>query len=388
VSKINLLMLNFEFPPIGGGAAHAHFHLLKQYANRDALKVDVLTSAPQPGIFTERFCDNVTICKVGLHKKDLHFWRKTEVIEWLFKAKFYYRKMLRESNYDLVHAFFGFPTAYLCYRSAKKLPYIISLRGSDVPGRHARLKLDYKILGPLLFKPIWRNAALLVACSEGLKERALRFLSDVSIDVIPNGIDLDRFSPTGKAESSDILRLLTVGRLSVTKRVEILIDAARILHNDGYNVHFTIVGGGKLEQELRQIVLETNLSDIIEITGRMDAEKMPQVYRQNDIFISASMQEGMSNAMLEAMASGLPIITTRCEGVEELIKDNGFIVENARAEQIAAAIRKLVADKETFRGMSTAARKQAENFGWDKVAQKYIERYIRIMEHTSEDESK
>jgi glycosyltransferase involved in cell wall biosynthesis len=388
VSKINLLMLNFEFPPIGGGAAHAHLSLLKQYSNRDDLKVDVLTSAPQPGVFIEKISDNVTVYKIGLHKKDMHFWRKTEVIEWLFKAKFYYRKMLRESNYDLAHAFFGFPTAYLCYRSAKKLPYIISLRGSDVPGQHARLKLDYKILGPLLFKPIWRNAALLVACSEGLKQRALQFLSDVSIDVISNGIDLDRFNPEEDSKSSEVLRLLTVGRLSITKRIDILIDTIRILHNDGYNVCFTIIGGGKLEKKLKQIVSEANLSDIVEITGRIDAEKMPQVYRQNDIFISASMQEGMSNAMLEAMASGLPIITTRCEGVEELIKDNGFIAENAQAEKIAEAVKKLAVDRELCKKMSAAARKQAEKFGWDKVAQEYIERYKKILEHASKDESR
>jgi len=368
-------MLNFEFPPIGGGAGYALLAILKQYANRNDMMVDVLTSAPQPGTFTEKFSDNITIYKVGLHKKNLHFWRKTEVIEWLFKAKFYYRKLLCENDYDLIHAFFGFPTAYLCYRSADKLPYIISLRGSDVPGQHTRLKLDYKILGPLLFKPIWRKAALLVACSEGLKERALRFLSDVSISVIPNGVDLDRFSPTEKTESSDMLRLLTVGRLSVTKRVEILIDVARILHNDGCNIHFTIVGGGKFEQKLRQIVSESNLSDIVEITGRVDSERMPQIYRQNDIFISASMQEGMSNAMLEAMASGLPIITTRCEGVEELIKDNGFIVENAQAEQIADAIKRLAEDRETYRKMSAAARQQAEKFSWNSVAERYLKIY-------------
>jgi glycosyltransferase involved in cell wall biosynthesis len=368
-------MLNFEFPPIGGGAGYALLAILKQYANRKDMKVDVLTSAPQPGNFTEELSDNVTIYKVGLHKKNLHFWRKTEVIEWLFKAKFYYRKLLRENDYDLVHAFFGFPTAYLCYRSADELPYIISLRGSDVPGGHSRLKLDYKILGPLLFKPIWRKAALLVACSEGLKERALRFLPDVSIDVIPNGVDLDRFSPAEKAESSDMLRLATVGRLSVTKRVEILIDAVQILHKEGYNIHLTIVGGGKSEQKLRQIVSESNLSDIVEIAGRVEAEKMPQIYCQNDIFISASMQEGMSNAMLEAMASGLPIITTRCEGVEELIKDNGFIVENAQAEQIAEAVKRLAEDRETYRYMSIAARQQAEKFSWNSVAERYLKIY-------------
>ncbi|MFB0525193.1 MAG: glycosyltransferase family 4 protein [Phycisphaerae bacterium] len=385
MSRLNLLMLNYEFPPIGGGAANAHLALLKQYANRSNLNIDVLTSAPKPGFFEEKFSENITIYKVGLHKKDLHFWRKVEVVEWLLKAKSHYRTLLQENDYDLVHAFFGFPTAYLCYRSADKLPYIISLRGSDVPGQHARLKLDYKILGPL-FAAVWKKAAALVACSEGLKNRALNFLPTVTIDVIPNGVELDRFSPAETTKSSEVLRLLTVGRLSVTKRVEMLIDVAQILHRDGWQVHLTIVGGGQMEQQLRQMVAEKNLSNIIEITGRLDSEKMPQVYRQNDIFVSASMQEGMSNAMLEAMASGLPIVTTRCEGVEELIKDNGIVVEKAQASQIAEAIKKLAETAETSRKISVAARKQAEKFSWKNVAEEYLSRYNKIAKNVSKDE--
>ena len=92
-----------------------------------------------------------------MHKKNLHYWRKIEVVEWLFKAGFFYKKLIRQNNYDLVHAFFGFPTAYLCYKSTKILPYIISLRGSDVPGYNVRLGMDYKLLSPL-FRRIWRRS--------------------------------------------------------------------------------------------------------------------------------------------------------------------------------------------------------------------------------------
>ncbi len=374
---MNILMLNYEFPPIGGGAAKAHQCLLRQYAERHDLRVHVLTSAPQPGVVIEKFCENITIHKVGVHKKDLHFWRRTEVIEWLLKAGFYYRKLLRENSYDLVHAFFGFPTGWLCYRSAGGLPYVISLRGSDVPGQHARFQLEYKILAPV-FRGIWKKAAALVACSEGLKERALRFLPSASIDVIPNGVELDRFHPAETSQRPDALRLLTVGRLSVTKRVEMLIDAVEILHKQGCKLHFTIIGGGALEPQLREIVLKKNLGNIVEITGRTDPEDMPQLYRRNDILISASMQEGMSNAMLEAMASGLPIITTRCEGLEELIADNGLVVEPANAEAIAKAVKKLADDRQLRRQMSLAARRRAEQFSWSRAAEQYLALYERL----------
>ncbi len=375
---MKILMLNYEFPPIGGGAAKANLCLLRQYAGRDDMHVDMLTSAPKPGIVSEKFSENITIHKVGIHKKNLHFWRRSEVIEWLVKAGFYYRRLLRENDYDLAHAFFGFPTGWLCYRNAGRLPYIISLRGSDVPGQHARLQLDYKILAPA-FRAIWKKASALVACSEGLKERAQLFMPSVSIDVIPNGVELDRFFPSETSEKSKVLRLLTVGRLSVTKRIEMLIDAVEILHRTACKLHLTVVGGGQMERQLKKIVAERELGDVIKIAGRIDSEKMPEVYRRNDIFISASMQEGMSNAMLEAMASGLPIVTTRCEGLTELIDGNGLIVEQDNIEEIAKAVKRLADDPELYQQMSTAARKQAEKFDWANMASSYIEQYRKII---------
>ena len=375
---MKILMLNYEFPPIGGGAAKANLCLLRQYADRNDLHVDMLTSAAKPGFVSERFSENITIHQVGIHKKHLHFWRRAEVIEWLVKAGFYYRRLLRDNDYDLAHAFFGFPTGWLCYRNAGRLPYIISLRGSDVPGQHARLQLDYKILAPA-FRAIWKKASALVACSEGLKERSLLFMPSVSIDVIPNGVELDRFFPIETGEKPTVLRLLTVGRLSVTKRIEMLIDAVEILHRTACKVRLTVVGGGQMEQQFRNNVAERELSDVIKITGRMDSKKMPEVYRRNDIFISASMQEGMSNAMLEAMASGLPIVTTRCEGLAELIDGNGLIVEQDKVEEIAKAVKRLADDPELYKRMSTAARKQAEKFDWANVASSYIEQYRKII---------
>ncbi|NQT02808.1 MAG: hypothetical protein HQ580_12340, partial [Planctomycetes bacterium] len=113
---MKIIMLNYEFPPIGGGAANAHRCLLQQYARNSDLKIDVLTSAPKPGLLKEKFAENITIYKVGLHKKQLHYWRKTEVLEWLFKAGFHYRRLLRENDYDFAHAFSGFPTGWRPYR--------------------------------------------------------------------------------------------------------------------------------------------------------------------------------------------------------------------------------------------------------------------------------
>jgi glycosyltransferase involved in cell wall biosynthesis len=370
---MKILMLNYEFPPIGGGAGKANLCLLKEYAGRDDLRVDFLTSKPEPGFTVEKFSDNVTIYKVGVHKKDLHYWRKFEVLEWLFKAEGHYRRLVRENDYDLAHAFFGFPTGWLCYLHRRKLGYIISLRGSDVPGKNARLAMDYKILGPL-FKSIWKGAQGVVACSDGLKKRALDFYDDVSIDVIPNGVDLQRFMRREPRSLADMITLITVGRLSSTKRVDMLVDAVDMILQRGRKVRLIVAGGGSGLVELERIVAEKSLGSSVEIMGRVESDQMAEVYGRSDIYVSASMQEGMSNAMLEAMASGLPIVTTSCEGVEELIGDNGIVVGDS-AGDIASAVMGLAGDGERFTKMCAAARVRAEKFSWPDAAKRYIECY-------------
>ena len=375
--KLNLLMLNYEFPPIGGGAAHAHLSILKQYALNPDLKIDVLTSAPKRGFYKNQFSENITIYRIGVNKKDLHHWRKTEVIEWLIKTRHYYRQLLESNYYDLVHAFFGFPTGWLCYWSVDELPYIISLRGSDVPGQHARLQLDYKLLAPV-FRRIWENADAIVANSQGLKNRALKFLPSVVIEVIPNGVDLNLFRPAENKPRDAKIKLLTVGRLSVTKRVEMLIDALRILRDTGFNAHLTIAGGGELQNRLKFLVTAAKLEGHVGITGRIEQENMPQIYQQNDIFVSATMQEGMSNAMLEAMACGLPIVTTPCEGIEELITDNGIVVAQSSAQAIADAVKSIIEDEQLYNKMSTQARARAEQFNWKTVAEQYLQIYFNV----------
>ena len=131
-----------------------------------------------------------------------------------------------------------------------------------------------------------------------------------------------------------------------------------------------------MEQPLKQLISKKKLDSCIEILGRVGPENMPNLYRNSDIYISASMLEGMSNSMLEALASGLPIITTRCEGLDELLNsNNGIIVENAGSEEISNAIIKLSNDRQKLKQMSIAARQQAENFSWTRTAEKYIQLY-------------
>jgi L-malate glycosyltransferase len=376
---MKIILLNFEFPPIGGGAANATMQLLRQFAGRSVLSLDVLTCAAKPGLVEEHFSDNIRIYKVGIHKKDFHFWRKSEVIEWLIKAGFFYRKLLRENNYDLAHSFFAFPTGWLCYRNADKLPYIISLRGSDVPGYNIRLSLDYKLMAGL-FRRIWSGAAAIIANSGGLQKLALDFIPNLDIKVIPNGIDTGQFHPAEKQNPTKTIQALTVCRLISRKRIDLLIKAVAGAKELGLDVRLNIAGDGNIMDSLKNLAKELNVADKITFLGVVPAGQMPQVYRENDIYVMSSAHEGMSNAMLEAMASGLPIITTRCEGVDELITANGIILEQADPMRIADAIKILANDPAMRQKMSLAARMKAESFTWSSVAEQYLNCYKEVLD--------
>jgi len=381
MKKLKLLMMNFEFPPIGMGAGRAHLSLLEQFSGCQDMAVDVLTSSPTPGFRTEAISENTKVHRVGIHKKHLHFWRRREVIEWLIRARRRYTQLLKEGDYDLIHAFFGFPTGWLCYARSDSRPYIISLRGSDVPRPHPRLKWDYYFVGPV-FKAIWRKAAAVVANSQGLRDKALRFYPSLNIQVIQNGVDIDRFSPAGlqhRWRKGETLRLLAVGRLEKIKRMEMLVHAVDILRQRGRHLSLTIVGDGSRARSISRLISSLGLEDIVDMSGRVDAERLPEMYQNHDIMVSASMLEGMSNATLEAMASGLPVVTTRCEGVDELIGENGIVIEIPGADRIADAIARITDQEGLYGHMSLKARERIIKFGWDRIAQAYRNLYEDIL---------
>ena len=377
--KVKLLMLNYEFPPIGGGAGNANLNLLNEFASNNALDIDVLTSKPEPGLSVEKFANNITIYKVGIHKKSLHHWRKMEVIEWLFKGWFQYRKLIKRNNYDLAHAFFGFPTALFCRLTAGRLPFIISLRGSDVPGYNVRLTKDYKLLSGL-FSSIWHKASAVIANSKGLADLASRFTDDIPIGVITNGVCTTRFSPAGRGRCLGPLNMLTVCRLTARKRIDILIEALSLAVVDGADLRLNIAGHGELFDELNAFTSKLNAGDRVNFLSRVEPSDMPDIYRENDIFVMASAHEGMSNAMLEAMASGLPIITTRCEGVEEIVADNGIVIDESSPRHIADVLVSLCRDREKLDPMSCAAVERASRFTWKDVGEKYFAEYNKVID--------
>ncbi len=374
---LRVLMVNYEYPPIGGGAANANKCILKEMAAIGGASIDLVTSFAGSGIVVEEFSPAIRIHKVGIRKQNLHHWRKTEVLCWLFKAHGVYNRLLKENNYDLAHAFFAFPSGLFCWLSRNKLPYIISLRGSDVPGYNDTLGLEYFLLSPL-FKGIWKNAACIIANSKGLAELAVKFTPSLAIDVIPNGVSLSDYGGEAAGRRDDAFMLLVVGRLVNRKRIDRAIEALRLLVERGIDVRLDIAGDGVLADMLKELASGLNIADRVNFMGVVEKGDMPAVYAAADVFVMCSEHEGMSNAVLEAMAAGLPIITSACEGIDELIDGNGIVIKNISSGAVADAAAQLYNDIPLRKLMSNKSKERASLFSWRSVAQAYADKYRQI----------
>ena len=215
-------MLNFEFPPIGGGAGNANYYLLREFARKNYLKIDLITTSAKNTFEEKWFSNNIRIFRLNVHKKDPHYWRMSEIAIWIWKAYWFSKKLLVKNEYDLSHCWFGWPAGIIGFLLKKKQPFIIALRGSDVPGYNERLIILDKVFFKHISKIIWRNASSLTALSHNLQALAKRTESKKNIQIIYNGIDLNEFK--SKKALTEFC-ILFVGRLIKRKGIIFLLKA-------------------------------------------------------------------------------------------------------------------------------------------------------------------
>jgi glycosyltransferase involved in cell wall biosynthesis len=293
---------------------------------------------------------------------------------------------VREFNPDVVHIFFGIPDGPIGWvlKRVYGLPYLISLRGADVPSDEVkRFAKQYKVLRPFI-RRLWRDADALVAVSNGLREYAYDTTSDVPITVIPNAIELSAFTPPPKRDHDGPVRLLFVGRFNAFKNVETLLEAARLLLEKGMdNFELQLIGDGERRSNLERLTVEKELTRHVYFLGWVDRETIIARYRQADLFVTATTWEGMPNTVLEGMACGLPVVATRASGLGELVQEgvNGFLVDINDPAALAERMADLINNPYERQRMGKESRKIAEReFAWEYVTEQYVEIYQRIRE--------
>lgn len=369
---MKILMLNYEFPPLGGGAANANYYLLKEFSKDKDIKIDLITSSVSKYRVNE-FSDNINIyfLDIGKNKNNYHYQKNKDLIKYSIKAYNFAKKLLKNNKYDLIHAFFGIPCGYIAMKLG--LLYIVSLRGSDVPFYNERFKVLDKLFFKRLSKKIWKKANSVAANSDGLRKLALRTFDENEISVIYNGVDTNEFYPSENKAVNRKKKIISIGRLIRRKGFEYLIKALKGIED----IELDIVGDGVLLNNLKQIAANNKIQ--VNFLGNRLHNEIVDLYQRSDFFILPSLNEGMSNAVLEAMACGLPIIVTDVGGSKELVRDNGFVVEKGSVSSLNKAIQNYIKEPDLIIKHGKRSREIAESMSWPKVSDEYLKEYSRIL---------
>jgi glycosyltransferase involved in cell wall biosynthesis len=222
-----------------------------------------------------------------------------------------------------------------------------------------------------------RRADKLIAVSiENKKDIVQQYdISPDKIEVVPNGITPERFTPSD-CESKTVVY---VGRLHERKRVDKLVDAFAKVRSEVPDARLKIVGTGNMEEKLRAQIKRLNLEKSVKLTGFVPEEELPKNYSSGSVFVLPSAYEGFGIVLIEAMASGLPVVSVKTGGAVEVVKDdwNGYLVDY---ETMSDAIIKLLNDKKLRKKMGRRGRKFVEeNYSWRKIARDIIKVYESVM---------
>lgn len=377
-------MINYEFPPIGGGAGNANFYMLKEFAKRQDIQVDLITFSDKNENYVDNFSQNIRIHKVKAgNKKNLQSWGTFEQGFWLFKTLLYSRKLIKKRGkvrFDLVHCWSGFPSGFagLWIKKIYKIPYIVGLRGSDIPGYNSRpmLRLLEMFGIKLVYKAIWKRAEEITVLSDDSKKMAKELLKTKYIKII-NGIDQDEFFPNRNYELNlNKIKLLFVGRFVRRKGIIELLKSIKklVIEEKIKNFELKMVGEGDLYNFAKGFIKENNLEQFIKLTGRIEHEKIAEEYRKADIFVLPSLTEALGNVTQEAIASGLPVITTDT-GAAEFIDGNGIIVSIGNISELTAGIKNLIENPKLIQEYRRRSIEIGKTMSWKFTADNYIELY-------------
>jgi glycosyltransferase involved in cell wall biosynthesis len=388
---MRILVLNYEYPPLGGGAAVATAALAQGLMER-GIAVDVVTAGAEPGIErrsagrpTEPLEEgSLTVYRVRSRRTGVHEAGMGDAASYLIAALPVIRRLLRIHKYDVVHVFFSLPTgALLPFLGLRGTPVVVSLRGSDVPGydpHNASLQRAHRLLAPLT-RWIWRRADRVVAVCESLGRLALRTWPDLRYGVVPNGVDLALFHPAEPATRplSKRIRCLAVARLIERKGLGDLIQALALLERGRFELE--IVGGGADERVLRDLAAQLGVAEEVRFLGPLPRGEVAERYRAADLFTLPSSAEAFGNVFAEALASGLPIVGSATGGIPDLVEhgSNGLLVLPGDVHALAGAIRYLADDPELRTEMALRNRAKAEaTLEWAQVTRRYLSIYEAI----------
>jgi colanic acid/amylovoran biosynthesis glycosyltransferase len=294
---------------------------------------------------------------------------------------------LDKNSYDIIHCQFGYlGLAGLALKDVGILQgkLIVHFRGSDI-SQYIQ-KHGYKV-----YQKVFAEADYFLTNCEFFRNRLIKLgCNPNKIEVLGSGIDCNQFSfsPRSFPENGKI-KIMTVGRFVEKKGIEYGIKAISHLVSSGFNqIEYNIVGDGLLRDKIEHLIDRLYLKDYVKLQGQKTQQEIIQIMDKSHIFIAPSVtseagdQDAPVNTLKEAMAMGLPVISTWHGGIPELVENNisGFLVPERDAQAIAEKLKYLMTHPQIWRSMTDAGRKKVkEKYDINRLNNQLIKTYENLL---------
>ncbi|HYE71985.1 MAG TPA: glycosyltransferase [Blastocatellia bacterium] len=309
-----------------------------------------------------------------------HSWRpEKRFIKEFLQAGYIAARVLNESSVRHLHAHFAHTCTTVAMFASRLsgLPFSFTAHAKDIylkslnPGDLLRMKIN--------------RAKFVVTCTQANHQYLSAFTNKTPIHTIYHGLDTKQFAYTKRHHETDHNPLiLSVGRFVEKKGFTYLVEACHLLKQRGYDFECQIVGGGDgYLKQVQALISELQLEDVIRIHPPVTQEELKTTLQRATLFalpcqvIESGDRDGIPNVLVEAMATGLPVISTNISGIPELIKDgvNGLLVPERNAEKLADAIERLMNDASLRESFSEAGRATVCS---DFDAERNVQRLYRL----------
>ncbi len=310
-------------------------------------------------------------------------WLQLLAIPYIISGFFKCIKICRKWRPDIIHAHWPFPHAYIALGAAKlfRIPLVLNFHGAEL-----LLIRKKKWVKPLLKFAIGQAQA--VFANSSFTASKIKALRDVTVEWSPYGTTLGKGA--GNAEPHPVrgkFKILFVGRHIERKGIRYLIEAAKYLPRDQFEIR--IVGVGDLTEELKKLASESATPNSAEIifTGKLSPEALANEYRTANVFTlpaivdSKGDTEGLGVVLIEAMELGLPIVASNVGGIPDVVVNgvSGILVPEKDPQALASAYKRLAAEPELVKQLLAGSRKRiAECFTWDGIIERQIAVYNKL----------
>ncbi len=281
--------------------------------------------------------------------------------------------------FDVIHAQYGYPCGWAALLASRRtgVPTVVSIQGGDGHWVGSCCETHRRAMVRVLD----HAGAVLIGCGSFAQEVTDRLGTARSrFTIVPGAVDVQRFAPQPGTRSGAPV-MLYHGRVDARKGVLDMLDAAAMLASDGVAFRLIISGIGPDFDVAASRIGALGLSDCVRMAGYADYADVPDIYRQADIFVSPTYAEGFSNTILEAMASGLSVVSCRSVGVVDCIRhgENGLLSEPGDVTGLAAALRRVLCDPaERARLADSALTECRARYSWDSVGRQIMQVYAQL----------